>query len=82
MSLSQDLNLHTGQHKHRKNAYTDNHILSGIRTQDPSVRASEDNSCLKPRGHNNLPMYIARQGSEVNKLEASVHFTSQVIVEP
>jgi hypothetical protein len=25
--------------------------LSGIRTHDPNVRASEDSSCLKPRGH-------------------------------
>jgi hypothetical protein len=30
---------------------TDIHALSGIRTHDPSVRASEDNSCLRPRGH-------------------------------
>jgi hypothetical protein len=25
--------------------------LSGIRTQDLSVRAGEDSSCLRPRGH-------------------------------
>jgi hypothetical protein len=25
--------------------------LSGIRTHDPSVRASQDSSCLRPRGH-------------------------------
>jgi hypothetical protein len=25
--------------------------LNGIRTHDPSVRASEDSSCLRPRGH-------------------------------
>jgi hypothetical protein len=29
----------------------DNHALSGIRTHDPSVRASEDSSCLRQRGH-------------------------------
>jgi hypothetical protein len=41
---------YTGQHKHRINA---NYIptLSGIRTHDPSVRASEDSSCLRPRDH-------------------------------
>jgi hypothetical protein len=45
-------------HKHRtkqtqnKRIYTPNiHALSGIRTHDPSVRASEDGSCLKPRGY-------------------------------
>jgi hypothetical protein len=27
------------------------HASSGIRTQDPSVRAGEDGSCLRPRDH-------------------------------
>jgi hypothetical protein len=27
------------------------HALSGIRTHNPSVRASEDSSCHRPRGH-------------------------------
>jgi hypothetical protein len=31
--------------------HTDIHALSGIQTQDPRVRASEDSSCLTPRGH-------------------------------
>jgi hypothetical protein len=31
--------------------HTDIHALSAIRTHDPSVRASEDGSCLRPRGH-------------------------------
>jgi hypothetical protein len=31
--------------------HTDIHAFSGIRTHDPSVRASEDSSCLRPRGH-------------------------------
>jgi hypothetical protein len=43
--------LHTEQHKHRINAHTDMHALSGISTHDPSVRASEDSSCLRSRGH-------------------------------
>jgi hypothetical protein len=30
---------------------SDVHALSGTGTHDPSVRASEDSSCLKPRGH-------------------------------
>jgi hypothetical protein len=38
--------------KHRINAHkTDMHALSGIRTHDPSVRASEDSSCIRQRGH-------------------------------
>jgi hypothetical protein len=48
---SQGLNLHIEQHKHRMNAHnTDIHAVSGIRTYDGSVRASEDSSCLRPRG--------------------------------
>jgi hypothetical protein len=51
ISPSQGLYPHTGQHKHRINAHTDIHALSGIRTHDLSVRASEDSSRLRPRGH-------------------------------
>jgi hypothetical protein len=47
----QPVYLHTRQFKHRINAHTDIHALSGIRTQDPSVRDSEDSSCFRPRGH-------------------------------
>jgi hypothetical protein len=36
-----------GQHKHRINAHTNIHALSGIRIHDPSVVEGEDNSCLK-----------------------------------
>jgi hypothetical protein len=52
ISPSQGRYLHTGQHKHRINAHnTDIHALSGIRTHDPSVPATEDISCLRPRGY-------------------------------
>jgi hypothetical protein len=51
ISPSQGRYLHTGEHKHRINAHTDIYALSGIRTHDPSVRASEDSSCPRPRGH-------------------------------
>jgi hypothetical protein len=51
MTPSQGRYLHAGQHKHRINSYTYIHVLSWIRTHDPSVLASEDSSCLRPRGH-------------------------------
>jgi hypothetical protein len=51
ISPSQGCYLHTGQHKHRINAYTDIHGLGGIRTHDRSVRAKEDSSWLRPRCH-------------------------------
>jgi hypothetical protein len=50
ISPSQGRYLHTGQHKPE---YTHRyiHFSSGIRTHYPSVRAREDSSCLRPRGH-------------------------------
>jgi hypothetical protein len=42
-----------GLYLHRIDAHnTDIHALGGIRTYDPRVRASEDSSCFRPRGHN------------------------------
>jgi hypothetical protein len=32
------------------------HALSGIRTHDPSVRVSEDSSCLRRRGYCDRPL--------------------------
>jgi hypothetical protein len=49
ISMSQGRYLHTEQHKHR--THTDIRASNGIRTHYPSVRASEDGSCFKPRGH-------------------------------
>jgi hypothetical protein len=50
-SAFKGLYLHREQHKHRINARnTDIHFLSRVRTHDPSVRVSKDNSCLRPRG--------------------------------
>jgi hypothetical protein len=51
ISPSQGLFLYIGQHKHRINAYTNIHTSSRIRTYDPSVRASEDSSCLRQLGY-------------------------------
>jgi hypothetical protein len=41
LTLTQNKRIHT----------PNNHALSGIRTHDPSVRASEDSSCLRLRGY-------------------------------
>jgi hypothetical protein len=45
ISLSQTLYSHIVQHEHRINAHRQS------RSHDPSVRTSEENSCLRPRGH-------------------------------
>jgi hypothetical protein len=62
---SEALYLNTGQHKRRINAHTHTqthtpniHALSRIRTHDHSVRASEDNSCLRPLDHRDRPKNI------------------------
>jgi hypothetical protein len=42
-----------------QNKYTNIHASSGIRTHDPSVRADEDGSCLRLRGHCDRPsLYV------------------------
>jgi hypothetical protein len=49
ISPAQGLYLHrTTQHR---NTQTNNHAPSRIRTCDPNVRAAEDSTCLRPRGH-------------------------------
>jgi hypothetical protein len=44
-----------GRYLHRTNEHritqTNIHAFSGIGTHDPSVRAGEDSSCLRSRGH-------------------------------
>jgi hypothetical protein len=57
---------YTGQHKHRINAHTNTHASSGIWTLDPSVRASEDSSILRPR-----PLWLAHVVKEHIIIEAS-----------
>jgi hypothetical protein len=49
ISPSQGRYLNTGQHKHRINKHT--HASVWIPTHNPSIRASEDSSCLRPRGY-------------------------------
>jgi hypothetical protein len=39
---------------------TNMHALSGIRNHDPSVRASEDSSCFRPRGYCDRPSTLHR----------------------
>jgi hypothetical protein len=53
--LGRGISPSQGRYLHRttqtQNKRTDIHVLSGIRTHDPSVRASEDGSCFRPRSH-------------------------------
>jgi len=57
ISPSQGHYLHrTAQHKKMR---THNNASSWIRTHDPSVRAAEDTTCPRPRGHWGR-LYVAR----------------------
>jgi hypothetical protein len=50
--VARPLPKHRRAKTQNKQIYTPNiHAVSGIRTHDPSVRASEDCSCLRPRGY-------------------------------
>jgi hypothetical protein len=51
--LSAQANINT------EKTQTNTRALSGIQTHDPNVRAGEDISCLRPRGHcDRLPKYF------------------------
>jgi hypothetical protein len=50
--VTRPLPKHRTTQTQNKRIHTPNiHALSGIPAHDPSVRASEDSSCLRPRGH-------------------------------
>jgi hypothetical protein len=52
--VARPLPTHRTTQIQNKRIHTPNiHGLSGIGTHDPSVRASEDSSCLRPRGYCN-----------------------------
>jgi hypothetical protein len=92
ISPTQGRYLHTGQHKHRINAHTNIHALSGIETHSPRVRASEDCSCLRPRGHCDRPITLLsiktksnwskelRKWTEISSLTTTVWIASNCTV--
>jgi hypothetical protein len=90
ISPSQGRYLNTGQHKHRINAYTHAHTyvhaLSGIRTHDPSVRASEDSSCLRPRSYcdrlSRCATYMKLRCKSPSKYILLLFYVVYVLVEP
>jgi hypothetical protein len=53
--VARPLPTHRTTQIQNKRTHTDIHPLSGIRTHNPSVRASEDSSCLRPYGHRDWP---------------------------
>jgi hypothetical protein len=54
--------------------HTDIHALSGISTNDPSVRASEGSSCLRPRGH-------CDRRSKINTIKEHTETVTDISVE-
>jgi hypothetical protein len=53
--------LHTHRTTQRRKMRTYIHASSGVRTHDPSVRAAEDSTYLRPLGHwDHLPLWIIK----------------------
>jgi hypothetical protein len=54
--VARPLPKHKTTKTQNKRIHTPNiHTLSGIRTHEPSVRASEGSTCLRPRGYCDRP---------------------------
>jgi hypothetical protein len=66
------------------NTHTDIHALSWIRNSDPSFRASEDSSCLRPRGHRDRQLRqftsIFTNHNTVPLKEAHTQYTAPMVV--
>jgi hypothetical protein len=63
-----------------KHIYKPNiHALSGIRTHDPSVRESEERSCLRARGHCDRRLYFHMHNSNERNAAISEDKTSRNI---
>jgi hypothetical protein len=76
--VARPLPKHRTTQTQNKRIHTPNiHALSGIRTHDPSVRASKDSSCLRPRGycdrHNVCSLVINIKGVKPRKMIRSGH---------
>jgi hypothetical protein len=81
ISPSQDRYLNTGQHKQNKRIHTPNiHTLSGIRTDDPRVRATEDSSCLRPRGYRDRLKFISRPNYILKLLNDILCFLKRAVL--
>jgi hypothetical protein len=52
--------------------------LSGIRTHDPSIRATEDSSCLRPRNH--CGRHNVMQSAEFQRTTRCEHLKSYVLL--
>jgi hypothetical protein len=51
--------------------------LSGIRTHDPSVRASEDSSCLRLRGH--CDRLVSERAKTVHALDCAAILIGELV---
>jgi hypothetical protein len=65
--VAKPLPKHRTTQTQNKRIHTPNiHVFGGILTHDPSVQASEDSSCLRPRGHCDRPLVTITSSNYVN----------------
>jgi hypothetical protein len=68
--VARPLPKHRTTQTQKKRIHTPNiHALIGIRTHDPSVRASESSSCVRPRGYCERQYYLIRSRNRVLIIE-------------
>jgi hypothetical protein len=77
--LGLGISLSQGRYLHTEQTHTDIYALSGIRTQDPSVRAGEDGSCLRPRVHCDRHSSVNTE-THINKENISLNFSDMLIL--
>jgi hypothetical protein len=69
-----------GRYRYKLRINTYIHTLSEIRTDDPSVRACEDSSCFRPRGHRDRQSGIRGRKSENRNMTDIASFELKVRV--
>jgi hypothetical protein len=67
ISSSQCLYLYTNTEKRTCTQTPNMHVVSGIRTHDPSFQASEDSACLRTLGYRDRLWRIIRMNSRLTR---------------
>jgi hypothetical protein len=69
--------LPTYRRTHRTNTHADIHVLTGIRTHYPNIRAGGGSSFLRPRGHCDRPITSTRSAKSPTTTEHQTQCTQK-----